>query len=76
MFRGRSHLLALNQQVVLSNVAMTITVLTPNQRPSEVTFEFAKPLDDDSLRWFYWHRGEYQPFIVPTVGQTVVVHQW
>ncbi len=76
MFRGPGHPLAQNQQIVLPDMTITITELTSSQRPTKVQFHFITPLEDDSLRWFYWHRGEYKPFIVPDVGQTVAVQQW
>ena len=38
---------------------------------TRVTFRFAVPLEDASLRWRVWHDGAYQPFELPPIGGTV-----
>ncbi len=52
---------------------MTVTVeaVTPDGRPDAVTFRFDVPLEDPSLRWLIWQRGELHEFTPPAVGEAV-----
>jgi hypothetical protein len=55
--------------------SMTVTVdeVTPDGRPSAVTYRFAVPLEDPTLRWLVWRAGELEPFEIPAAGDSVRV---
>lgn len=65
--------LRLGQRIDLTGVTVEITALTPDGRPAEATFRFAKLLDDPELRWLAWRGGVYAPFALPAVGETVTL---
>lgn len=52
---------------------VTIEEVTDDGRPLLVSFEFPVVLEDPSLRWMFWQRGELVPFEVPPVGAEIVV---
>lgn len=52
----------------------TVVQVTADGRPARVQFQFPVPLEDDSLRWVYWQDGLLQEFVLPAVGETVVVN--
>jgi len=54
---------------------MTVVVddLTPDHRPAAASFHFDVPLEDPSLRWLVWEKGDLVPFTPPAVGQQVQV---
>jgi len=74
LFRDEQHLMSLGDQVVLTGMTAEVTALTGDGRPAEVTFRFAVPLEDPSLRWLCWREGAFVPFTPPAVGQTVKLH--
>jgi hypothetical protein len=39
--------------------------------PTQVRFQFARPLDDPALRWVAWRGQRYEPFEPPPVGETI-----
>jgi hypothetical protein len=49
----------------------TVTALTPDGRPAEAAFRFNVPLEDRALRWLVWRDGEFQPFALPAIGETI-----
>lgn len=69
VFRGRSHDLALGQQVVLPGITAQVTQLTADGRPAEVNFMFDTPLEAGSLRWLLWQNGRFEPITLPAVGE-------
>lgn len=71
--RGDENPLRLGDRVALSFVTIEITAMTPDDRPAEATFSFARSLDDPSLRWLVLTDGGYQPFRVPAIGERVEV---
>jgi hypothetical protein len=56
---------------------LTVKVINVDGRcmPTEVSFHFAAPLEDKSLRWiwFDWTHGVYLPFKVPGLGEKVLI---
>lgn len=79
---SRSHLLDLytrtypykgGETIELPAATVAVQTATPDGRPKDVLFRFQRPLDDQSLNWTYWRDGQFQPFTVPKVGQTVDV---
>jgi hypothetical protein len=54
---------------------LTVKILSVDQKamPTEIAFIFDIPLEDDSLRFFYfdWNSFSHKPFEMPSVGQVV-----
>jgi hypothetical protein len=71
LFRDERHPMHIGEQVVLTGMTATVTALTADSRPAEAEFRFNVPLEDASLRWLWWHAGEFQPFPLPPVGATM-----
>ncbi|MGD8450857.1 MAG: hypothetical protein PVJ57_03485 [Phycisphaerae bacterium] len=61
------------QRVQLLCAAVEITAITDDGRPAEATFHFLMDLDSPLFRWLQWRDGQYVPFPVPAVGQTVTL---
>jgi hypothetical protein len=73
LFRDERHPMHVGEQVVLTGMTATVTAVTADGRPAEAEFRFTVPLEDASLRWLWWHGGEFQPFPLPAVGETLEV---
>jgi hypothetical protein len=71
IYRDSTRPMALGQRVVLPDVTITVTELTPDGRPAAVTCRFREPLEHPSLRWLCWRGDRYRPFIPPAVGATL-----
>ncbi len=71
--RGQKHMLLLGDRVELTGMSATVTSMTSDQRPAEVSFEFSQPLEDSSLIWFYWKSDHFEKFIPPPVGEGVTL---
>ena len=41
--------------------------------PTEVRFEFARPLEARERRWLTWEGGAYRPFAPPAPGESVAL---
>lgn len=50
-----------------------ILEVTPDGRPSSVSFRFHRPLEDPALKWLYWKDDRLQEFTLPEVGYAVVI---
>lgn len=73
LFRDvRADPLELGERIELSDVTIEVTGVEDG-RPSEMSFRFARPLEDGSLRWLRWDDGVYVPFELPADGETVVL---
>jgi hypothetical protein len=59
--------------LTLRNCSITVTGVTDTGLPSEITYEFAVPLEDSSLRWVTWSEKGFIPFALPSPGKTVRV---
>jgi hypothetical protein len=79
---SRSHLLDLyspaypykgGETIELPAATATVQTATPDGRPRDILFQFKRPLEDTSFDWIYWRDGQFRPFTVPKVGQTVAV---
>ncbi len=57
----------------LSDVTISITELTDDDRPANVRFRFTVPLEHPTLVWLQWQRDGFVPFSVPAVGTPIVV---
>ncbi len=71
LFRGEERALALGERIEMTGLTIEITELTADQRPAEVAFRFAVPLEDASLCWLCWQDGVFRPFVPPAVGETI-----
>ncbi|MCC6145702.1 MAG: hypothetical protein IT368_17990 [Candidatus Hydrogenedentes bacterium] len=58
------------QEIKLSGMRVDILQASEDGRPTMVQYTFEKPLEDDSLRWYYWKNGIYVPYTLPAVGKT------
>ncbi|MEW6250255.1 MAG: hypothetical protein AB1716_06390 [Planctomycetota bacterium] len=65
--------LAPGAQIALPGMAVTVLAVDAHQRPAEASFRFDVPLEDPSLRWLQWRAGQYEPFVLPAVGSSVVL---
>ncbi len=64
--------LELGERIELTGLAIEVTAVVDG-RPAEVSFRFARTLEDPALRWLRWHDGIYVPFELPAGGETVVL---
>lgn len=70
-YRSADEPMALGHKVELTGLTIEVTALTDDGRPAEVTFRFAVPLEDESLRWLEYDDEEgYVPYRPPAVGET------
>jgi len=59
--------------VRLADVAVTVNALTPDGRPSAMSFVFTRSLECLNLKWFYWTREGLAPFMTPGIGHSVTI---
>ena len=74
LFRNERFPFRRGEQVELAGMSAEIVALNEDNRPSEVIFRFAVPLEDASLRWLRFEEGEFITFIPPPVGESVTLH--
>jgi hypothetical protein len=60
-------------QVVLSDLTVSIVELTGDGYPREVHFRFQKPLEDASLRFMLWRGRRLVPFVLPAPGASLTL---
>jgi hypothetical protein len=69
MVRGRSRPFHVGDEVVLSDVHVRVSQVTPDGRPAEADFTFGVPLEDASLLWTRLQGGgALVPWSPPAVG--------
>jgi hypothetical protein len=73
MFRGRRSPFEVGDTYRLSGFAARVMEVTEEGRPTAVQFQFAKPLEDDSLRWVSWEGRGFVPFALPRIGEKKVL---
>lgn len=71
VFRDRNVGLVAAQQIVLSDVVVSVVRLTADGRPAEVAFRFTAPLESATWRWFVWRDDAFVPFVPPPIGATI-----
>lgn len=72
LFRNEQNPLKVGDEVRIAR--MTAKVLTTEKdRPKTVAFRFDVPLEDSSLRWIRFHKGEYIPWTPPVIGKEEVL---
>jgi len=72
MYRDRSPMKA-GSKVTLIGITIEITAINADGFPDEATFRFATKLENPYLRWMQWQEGEFVPFSVPAVGESVTL---
>jgi hypothetical protein len=73
VFRSERKPLSLGERVMLTGMTATITSLTADGRPAEVTFRFDVPLESSSLLWLCYRAGGFEPFTPPAVGGEIEI---
>ncbi|MBN2561804.1 MAG: amidohydrolase family protein [Phycisphaerae bacterium] len=63
----------IGREVQSVGVSIEVTAITDDGRPAEAAFHFLMELETPFFRWLQWGDGEYVPFNVPAVGQTVTL---
>ncbi|MHC4694119.1 MAG: hypothetical protein ACYS67_15365, partial [Planctomycetota bacterium] len=71
LFRDDKQGFSVGDKIELTGMTVEITELTIHGRPAEATFTFSVGLEDTSLHWLQYKKGEYIPFSPPAVGQSV-----
>ena len=61
------------ERVVLSDMSIEVVSLTADARPAEILVRSDQELDGDAYRWMRWDKHGYMPFVLPSVGQSVVI---
>jgi hypothetical protein len=64
-----------SKQVLLTGLVIKVSRVGEDSLPREVSFQFAVPLEDHSLRWLRWdwQTASYVPFSLPAVGESVQI---
>ena len=73
LLRNEHNPLQTGETVTIARMTATVLSVTEDQRPERVSFRFATPLEDPSLRWLCWQNGEYVPWTPPLVGDEVTL---
>ena len=71
LFRNEDNPLHVGDEVRLARMTATVLTVTPDGRPARVAFRFETPLENASLRWLRFHKGDFVPWIPPAVGEEV-----
>ena len=73
--RGERHPLRVGQQISLLGMQVEVLAVDDSGFPAEAAFDFDVPLEHGSLEWLQWSwdSDSYEPFPVPTVGETVTL---
>jgi hypothetical protein len=74
MVRGLSRPFRRGDEIVLSDMRAHVQDVTADGRPAEVDFDFAVPLEDESLLWTRLQAGgALAPWSPPAVGESQVL---
>jgi hypothetical protein len=77
LFRNEQHPLQLGEEVQLARMKATVLSLTDDGRPARVAFRFDTPLEDQSLRWLRFHKGDFIPWTPPAAGEEITLEpEW
>jgi hypothetical protein len=69
----RAEPFAAGARVALGGCEAEIVEVTADGRPARVRFTFDAPLEDERHAWRRWQAGEFVPFPLSAVGETVVL---
>ncbi len=72
LYRDHSPM-TIGQRIKLLGVTAEITALTADGRPAEAAFRLGMKLETPLFRWLRWEDGEYVPFVLPAVGETLTL---
>jgi hypothetical protein len=61
------------QKITLTGVEVTVTEITDDGRPAQITARFDRSLDDPSLHWEAWRGRGFVPWTPPPVGARVTL---
>ena len=64
---------AVGEKIVLPRLTVEVLELTGDGRPAAAAFTFDVPLEDETLRWVQWKNWQFEEFVPPDVGETVVL---
>jgi hypothetical protein len=70
-FRYRGKPIKKDQMIEYPSMTAEVLSLTEDLHPMEVAFRFSVPLESKQLKFLQWESGEYIPFELPKVGETV-----
>jgi hypothetical protein len=73
VFRSERKPLREGETVRLTGMTATVAALTPDGRPSEVTFRFDEPLESPDFVWLCYRGDRFVPFSPPPVGREVEI---
>lgn len=73
LFRSERRPLKVGEQVKLARMTATVLKVTEDGRPKNTSFHFETPLEDSSHRWICFQGGEFVPWKLPAIGETVVL---
>ena len=77
LLRNEQNMFQLGAEVHVARMTAKVLSLTADGRPARVTFRFDSPLEDGSLRWLRFHKGDFIPWTPPAVGEEVVLRpEW
>jgi len=61
------------EQIVQTDMTVTILAVTPDHRPLRIATRFARPLEDPSYLWRSWQGTQAGPFTPPAIGVSMVL---
>jgi hypothetical protein len=73
IFRDDSMRMHQGDRFTLSDVVIEVTRVSSEGNPLEAVFRFAQPLEDSSYRWLQWTPTGFGPFVMPAIGETVIL---
>ena len=77
LFRNEKNTLKLGQEVQVARMTAKVLSLTEDGRPAKVAFRFETALEDGSLRWLRFHKGNFVPWKPPAAGEEEVLRpEW
>ncbi len=71
LFRPEDCPMKVGQRVELIGLTVEVLSVSSDGTPTEAAFRFTVPLEDGSMRWLCWREGEFVPFKLPVIGETI-----
>ena len=66
-------MLKLGDEVRVARMTAKVLSLTDDDRPARVEFRFDAPLENSSLRWLRFEKGQFVPWQLPAIGEKAVL---
>jgi hypothetical protein len=73
LVRDNAHPYSVGDKIEITDLTIEILKMNDEGKPAEVSFQFARPLEDSSFVWLGWKNWEYVPFKLPAVGETITL---